>query len=183
MNGCGSRRARREKLLEKLLEEAIWAELEDEEDDDDIYWSNDEWGPDESEWDEPEEEPMPMEGLTPHELGKKGEDAACELLRRKGYHIIERNWTCPFGEADIIALDEGCLVFVEVKTRAGVSCGLPTEAVTPRKRQRYERIAACYLSRYDGMDSTVRFDVIGIQVFANGRALARHVVNAFGVGA
>lgn len=182
MDGCKSRRARREKLLEKLIEEAIWAELEGEEEDD-LFWQDRDWGPDEDECEEPEEDPFSMEELTPHELGKKGEDAACELLKRKGYVVIERNWTCPFGEADIIAIDEGCLVFVEVKTRAGVACGLPTEAVTPKKRQKYERIAACYLSRYDGMDSAVRFDVVGIQVFANGRALARHVVNAFGVSA
>lgn len=120
--------------------------------------------------------------LSPKELGRRGEDAACELLKRKDYVILERNWTCPAGEADIIAMDGDCLVFVEVKTRAGVERGLPEDAVTPRKRAKYERIAGFFLSDYDGPDSRVRFDVIGVLALSGGRALARHVVNAFGAG-
>ena len=37
------------------------------------------------------------------ELGRKGENAACKFLERKGFTILERNWVCPAGEADIIA--------------------------------------------------------------------------------
>ncbi len=120
--------------------------------------------------------------LSPKELGRRGEEAACELLRRKGYVILERNWTSPAGEADIIALDEDCIVFVEVKTRAGVDRGLPEEAVTHRKRVRYERIAGFFLSDYDGPGARVRFDVVGILALPGGRALARQVVNAFSAG-
>lgn len=120
--------------------------------------------------------------LSPKELGRRGEEAACELLRRKGYIILERNWSCPAGEVDIIALDDGCIVFVEVKTRTGVERGLPEEAVTLRKRVRYERIAGFFLDEYDGPDGRVRFDVVGILVLSGGRALARQVVNAFSVG-
>lgn len=120
--------------------------------------------------------------LSPKELGRRGEEAACALLQRKDYVILERNWTCPAGEADIIALDDGCIVFIEVKTRAGIERGLPEEAVTARKRARYERIAGFFLSDYDGPGGRVRFDVVGVLALPQGRALARHVVNAFGVG-
>ncbi len=116
------------------------------------------------------------------ELGRRGEMAACELLQRKGYTILERNWTCPAGEADIVALDDDCIVFVEVKTRAGVEQGLPEEAVTKRKRARYERIAGFFLSDYDGPGGRVRFDVIGVLALPGGRALVRHVSNAFSTG-
>lgn len=120
--------------------------------------------------------------LSPKELGCRGEDAACALLKRKDYVILERNWTCPAGEADIVALDDGCLVFVEVKTRAGIEYGLPEEAVTARKRARYERIAGFFLSDYDGPCTQVRFDVIGVLALPRRRALARHLINAFAVG-
>ena len=77
--------------------------------------------------------------------------------------ILERNWTCYAGEADIIARDErNTLCFVEVKTRRGVEKGFPEEAVTAKKRDRYEKIAACYLQRSDYVDIRVRFDVITI---------------------
>ncbi len=114
------------------------------------------------------------------DLGKKGEEAAASLLVRKGYEILERNWTCAAGEADIIARDQDCIVFIEVKTRSGVNKGLPSEAVTPAKRERYERIAAWYLNEYKESDMYVRFDVISILVLDDNKALVRHLVNAFG---
>lgn len=51
------------------------------------------------------------------ELGKSGEDLACEYLVDKGYKIIERNFRRPWGELDIIAKSrDKTLIFVEVKT-------------------------------------------------------------------
>ena len=79
--------------------------------------------------------------------------------------------------------EDGCLVFVEVKTRAGGDKGFPQEAVTPTKRARYERIAYSFLSTYDGVDARVRFDVIAIQAMPNSRGFVKHIVNAFGAGA
>jgi len=37
------------------------------------------------------------------DLGEQGEEKAAELLRSKGYVILERNYRCRFGEVDIIA--------------------------------------------------------------------------------
>lgn len=116
------------------------------------------------------------------EIGRRGEAAAAKLLERHGYEIIDRNWRCKAGEADIVALDEDTLVFIEVKTRVGIDSGMPEESVTARKRDRYERIAAWYLVDHDYSDMRVRFDVISVLVIAEDRALIRHVVNAFGVG-
>ena len=98
-----------------------------------------------------------------------------------------KRWNCDpktlgaYGED--LALDDGCLVFVEVKTRAGGDKGFPQEAVTPTKRARYERIAYSFLSTYDGVDARVRFDVIAIQAMPNSRGFVKHIVNAFGAGA
>ena len=77
--------------------------------------------------------------------------AACFLTRR-GYDIIHRNWKCKAGEADIIARDNETLVFVEVKSRRDCDKGMPAEAVTREKRERYERIAASYLAVTDVLE-------------------------------
>ena len=37
------------------------------------------------------------------ELGSWGEELAASFLRRKGYQILERNYSCRFGEIDLIA--------------------------------------------------------------------------------
>ena len=115
-------------------------------------------------------------------IGRMGERAAQRHLKKLGMKILARNFKSGKNEIDIVALDQNCLVFVEVKTRAGIEYGLPEEAVTARKRARYERIAGFFLSDYDGPCTQVRFDVIGVLALPRRRALARHLINAFAVG-
>lgn len=119
------------------------------------------------------------QGNRNQELGKKGEDAAERYLVHRGYEILERNWTCFAGEADIIAKDDRCLVFVEVKTRKSTERGFPSEAVNAKKRDRYEKIALAYASEYGGSDMQVRFDVISIVVISKDKAMIKHHLNAF----
>ena len=114
---------------------------------------------------------------TPVELGRRGEDAAVRYLVNNGFEILERNWTCPYGEADIIARDtDGTVCFIEVKTRLSVAAGFPEEAITAEKQQRYERIALSYMMNFQWDDGTsVRFDAIGLCVKEGGtRAMLRH---------
>lgn len=113
------------------------------------------------------------------ELGRRGEEAAARYLYRRGYEIVERNWKCAFGEADIIARDSDAIVFVEVKTRRGIERGFPSEAVGKDKRARYEKIALTFLKDYDINNIAIRFDVVAIVSMGDGRALIRHHINAF----
>lgn len=112
-------------------------------------------------------------------LSAKGEEAAVRFLEHRGYEILERNWKCDAGEADIIAKDGDWIIFVEVKTRRSADQGFPSEAVNKRKRERYEKIAISYFTENDFKDLNVRFDVIAIVVMAPDRALIRHHLNAF----
>ena len=52
------------------------------------------------------------------ELGKWGEDLATQHLSAAGYAIVERNWRVDHFEVDIVAMKNGRIVFVEVKTRS-----------------------------------------------------------------
>ncbi|MEF9925371.1 MAG: YraN family protein [Raoultibacter sp.] len=131
----------------------------------------------------PVSKPTPAKKMHNKTLGARGEHAAGLFLERRGYEIIERNWVCPGGEADIIARDDDdCLVFIEVKTRSDAEKGFPSEAVTAAKRARYEKIATYYLAQHPLEDVFVRFDVVSIVVVAPERAFIRHHINAFGVG-
>ena len=115
------------------------------------------------------------------EIGRRGESAAARYLEMMEFEILDRNWECPAGEADIVALDGDCLVFCEVKTRTNLNKGLPCEAVGKKKRQRYELIAAWYLRSHDIVEIPVRFDVVDLLVASEDRALVRHIRDAFGV--
>ena len=114
-------------------------------------------------------------------LGMRGEDAACEYLARRGLKILERNWRCGYGEADIIALDKDVLVFCEVKTRRGITVGPPEESVTYKKQERYYKIARLYRDRISVRHSSLRFDVVSVQVDKNDTsARLRYMPAAFG---
>lgn len=95
-------------------------------------------------------------------LGRYGERRAVKYLKRGGYKILERNYSCPFGEADIIARKGDTVAFVEVKTRENDSFGAPREAVNFAKQKRYISIAEYYFLRCSLTNTVVRFDVIEI---------------------
>jgi putative endonuclease len=87
--------------------------------------------------------------------------------------VLDRNWRCREGELDLVAqADPRTLVFVEVKTRASVGCGVPAAAVTPNKLARLRRLAAAWLVAHDYHAESVRIDVIAVTVGTRtGRAI------------
>ncbi|NIM92430.1 MAG: YraN family protein [Anaerolineales bacterium] len=101
-------------------------------------------------------------------LGELGESLAVERLESEGYRIRERNWRVPEGEIDIIAEEEGMIVFVEVKTRASRTYGLPEESITAGKRKRLIKAAYAYLSAHEIYETDWRFDLIAIETTKTG---------------
>lgn len=102
-----------------------------------------------------------MSGQGSRLLGRWGEDRAAEYLRRKGFTIQAANWSCRFGELDLVAEDGVYLCFVEVKLRKSASFGSAAEFVDRRKRDRLRAAAELYLLRRP-TDLQPRFDVIEI---------------------
>ena len=96
------------------------------------------------------------------EAGRAGEAAAAQCLARAGYVILARNYRCPFGEIDLVALDRRTVAFVEVKARRSDDVVSPLESVTPRQQRRIARAAAHYLARHRLLDRLVRFDIVGV---------------------
>lgn len=111
------------------------------------------------------------------ELGRLGEQMACEHLESRGYRILEKNFRTVEGEIDLIACKDGTTVFVEVKTRSGRAFGTPEESVTASKARTIRRVASAYLARRS--PGEVRFDVIGIEFGGGPQPELRHTENAF----
>ena len=93
--------------------------------------------------------------------GQCGEDIASEVLKKKGYKILNRNYKNQIGEIDIIAKQKDTLVFVEVKTRSSEKFGIPSEAVTYYKKQKIVNTAKMYLLE-SPTDLNIRFDIIEV---------------------
>jgi putative endonuclease len=101
-------------------------------------------------------------------VGAYGERLAARYLTESGMQILDRNWRCDQGEIDIVAIDDTCLVIVEVKTRRSLVFGSPVEAVTAVKAARLRRLAGCWLD--------IRIDVIGVLRPPRGPAQIEHLV-------
>ncbi len=95
-------------------------------------------------------------------VGSEGERAAATFLLERGYHVLEQNFRCRGGEIDLIALDGGTLVFIEVKVRRTLARGAPIEAVTPLKQMRVRKAAQEYLAYSGRIFHRIRFDVISV---------------------
>jgi putative endonuclease len=114
-------------------------------------------------------------------LGLAGEREAARFLTKLGYRILAHSHRQRLGEIDLIALDENCLVFVEVKTWASAAEGDPSEAVDRRKQEKITRAALIYLKKRRLLEQPARFDVVSI-VWPASRAAEpkiRHFKNAF----
>lgn len=94
--------------------------------------------------------------------GKKEEAVAEYFLKKKGYKIVERNYSNHIGEIDLIATDRDILVFVEVKFRQTDKFGLPREAVGIYKQNQIKKAATLYLQQNNLFEKEIRFDVVDI---------------------
>lgn len=116
-------------------------------------------------------------------LGRKGEKQAERFLRRRrGYRIVTRNYVCPAGEIDLVALDGDCIVFVEVKTRTDARHADPQDAVNAVKRRHMMRCAEFFLRQTGSEHRGYRFDVVAITRDENGHMTIEHLDDAFGGG-
>ena len=93
------------------------------------------------------------------ETGRLAENLASKALIKKGYLILENNFSNKFGEIDIIAKDKDVLVFVEVKAKKGVEFGLPEEMISRGKLRRVKNMATVYMK---GEILPCRIDIIAV---------------------
>ncbi|HET6791067.1 MAG TPA: YraN family protein [Actinomycetota bacterium] len=97
-------------------------------------------------------------------IGPRGEDAAADAYRRRGYRVLARNWRCRIGELDLVVERRGVLAFCEVKSRRGRAFGVGYEAVTRRKQAKLRSLAEAFLQAAGSRPQAIRFDVASVAV-------------------
>jgi putative endonuclease len=111
-------------------------------------------------------------------LGHSGETAAASFLQIQGFTILETNYRTKMAEIDIIAQDNDCISFIEVKARRSIKKGLPKESVTRSKQKKIILGASFYLKQTKQMNSRVRFDVVEVYML-KGKININLIKNAF----
>lgn len=103
-------------------------------------------------------------------LGSVGESLAAQHLQNKGYRILQKNFSCRFGEIDLVALEGDDVVMVEIKTRRGRTFGRPEEAVTPFKIKRLQRAGHLFKQRHSKLPDSLRIDTVAVTLSSPGKS-------------
>ena len=112
-------------------------------------------------------------------IGRFGESAAADYLRKKKKcRIVGTNYSCRFGEIDLIAESKENILFVEVKSRKNADFAEAREFVTASKQRRLAATAELWLMQ-NPTEKQPRFDVVEVYC-ENGVVKAiHHIENAF----
>src|SRR6476469_4169839 len=117
--------------------------------------------------------------LTRNEIGALGESLAALELEQQGLEILDRNWSCRWGELAVVALDRSdgrrTAVFCEVKCRTGRNYGDPLESITRAKVRRLRQLAAEWMSQHSLQVDGMRLDAIGVLLQHDQKPVLVHV--------
>ncbi|GGC95133.1 UPF0102 protein [Tersicoccus solisilvae] len=99
-------------------------------------------------------------------LGRAGEEFAARYVTELGWRLLDRNWRCPAGELDLVALDPmgaagPVIVAVEVKTRRSLDFGHPWEAIDAAKLARLHALIRLWAHEH-GVSGPVRVDAVAV---------------------
>ncbi len=111
------------------------------------------------------------------ELGRIGESMACDVLRKKGYTILRRNYIFNHSEIDIIAELGEKLVFVEVKTRISSFLTDPSLLVTIGKQKQIIKAADQFVKDFYP-EKEWRFDIMVVITNSEYTSI-EHIEDAF----
>lgn len=112
-----------------------------------------------------------------NELGIKGELIAKNYLLKKKHKILATNYTFQRAEIDIISsLENGIIVFTEVKTLANEKSGNPEDAVSKNKQNQIAKAALNFIEKHNHQGE-IRYDIVAITLFGNKEIY--HIEDAF----
>lgn len=96
-------------------------------------------------------------------IGRQAESYALDYLREQQLSLVARNWTCRYGELDLIMTDRATLVFIEVRYKRHLGFMSPIESINRAKQQKIIRAATAFIQQQaEWQQHPCRFDVIGV---------------------
>jgi len=112
-----------------------------------------------------------MSSKSRKETGNWGETLVLEHLLSQGYELVQRNYHCRYGEADLIMLDETrLLTCVEVKTRRSQKFGPAEYSVGKKKLKALAATMNAFLYEHTEFPEIWNLDLAVVEDFIPGSA-------------
>lgn len=116
-------------------------------------------------------------------LGARGEAFVASYVKRElAMKVLARNVRCPGGEIDIVCMEGGDLIFLEVRTRSGDAAGPPELTVGSQKKAFLIRSARWYMARRRLTHLNPRFDLAAVIWPLGADPILRYHRNYFSAG-
>lgn len=96
--------------------------------------------------------------------GKQAEDIACDYLLQQGLRFLCSNFTCQYGELDLIMQDGDTLVIVEVRFRKNQTYGGALASITKKKQAKIINASQYFIGKNNLGAAKVRFDVVTMTI-------------------
>lgn len=122
-----------------------------------------------------------MGEINRREFGQEAEQVAVRHFEGLGFVVRARNFTCRYGELDLVAEKDGLVCIVEVRMRSHAAWGDPAHTISFGKQRKVVKAALHYLFQHNLSDRMIRFDVVTV-VGRGARAQVEHLPNAFDAG-
>ncbi len=104
---------------------------------------------------------MKLKDLLTNKRGQWAEQLAEKHLCEKGMILVQRNYSCPRGEIDLIMMDTDTIAFIEVRYRKNQQYGGGIESIDTRKQNKLRLTAMHYLQQTDRyQEQACRFDAV-----------------------
>jgi len=117
-------------------------------------------------------------GSSRAERGRYGEDRAEQFCREElGYRILARNWRKGRDELDLVCMDNGVIVFIEVRARSEHALVHGYASVDTRKKKVLLRACKSYLKGLHKRPKHYRFDIIAITLKEGSCGELHHYAN------
>ena len=93
--------------------------------------------------------------------GRQYEDLALDYLLGQGLELVARNYSCKWGELDLLMQEQGVLIIVEVRYRSNDRFGSTVESITAKKQAHIVAATKHYIMS-NNINQPIRFDVLAI---------------------
>jgi putative endonuclease len=104
-----------------------------------------------------------MYNLKKQQLGALAENLALNYLIDKKCKLLAKNFSCKFGEIDLIMQLGDTIIFIEVRCKAVNSLYTPLESINTAKIIKIKKTADMFLVNNNKFaDNLCRFDVISV---------------------
>ena len=104
------------------------------------------------------------------------ERLARERLEQSGYRVLAVNHRTRAGELDLVAVEGGYLVGVEVRTKRGPAFGTPEESITVQKAERLARLVEQYAVDHPGLPDDLRVDLVAVELTLEGELMRVEII-------